>query len=57
MCIRRGLKSNDKAMMKATHLGEVNSKIKTREVNSCINPLLTCKYPLTEKNLREDILK
>ena len=45
---RKGLQSNDKAMMNATLL-KVNYKVKTREGSSSIKPLLTCWYPLMEK--------
>ena len=36
-------------MGKAPFLEEVNTKIKTREGNYSIKPLLPCRYPLTGK--------
>ena len=48
------MESNDQIVMKATLLRKINSKIKTEEQSSIIKPLLTCRFPLTRKNLREN---
>ena len=49
------LQSNNKAVMKATLLREVNSKIKATEGNSSIKLQLTCWYPLMGKKVYENI--
>ena len=46
---KNGPQSNDKAVVKASLHGEVNSNIKTGEGISSIKPLLICRCPLTEK--------
>ena len=40
--MKKGIQSNDKAVMEATLLGEINSKIKPGEGNSSTKPLQTC---------------